>query len=237
MTPIDPLREMPVVEEEAQSNGGAAEPLARAPLHARIAERVRDMIIEGELEPGTRIPEKELCARFAVSRTPLREALKVLAWEGLLELNPNRGATVTGVHLDGLRHVFEVLGALESLAGELACAQIDDVELAEIRALHYRMVLEFHRGDRHDYFQLNQAIHRKILDAARNPVLSATHSNLSARARRVRYMANLTPERWKSAVAEHEQILDALADRDADRLANILREHIRAKFEAVRDSL
>lgn len=228
---------MPVLEEEAQSNGVAAEPLARAPLHARIAERVRDMIIEGELEPGTRIPEKELCARFAVSRTPLREALKVLAWEGLLELNPNRGATVTEVHLDELRHVFVVLGALESLAGELACAQIDDVELAEIRALHYRMVLEFHRGARHDYFQLNQAIHRKILDAARNPVLSATHSTLSARARRVRYMANLTPERWKSAVAEHEQILDALADRDADRLANILREHIRAKFEAVRDSL
>jgi DNA-binding GntR family transcriptional regulator len=228
---------VPAAQEEAQTRVEIAEPLARTPLHARIAERVRDMIVEGQLEPGSRIPEKELCARFGVSRTPLREALKVLAWEGLLELNPNRGATVTAVRLDELQHVFEVLAALESLAGELACAQIDEVELAEIRALHYRMVLAYHRGERHDYFQLNQEIHSKILEAARNPVLSDTYRTLSARARRVRYMANLTPERWRSAVAEHEEILGALADRDGHRLAQILRAHIRAKFEAVRDSL
>jgi len=234
MTPANPLRQVPENEADAESTN---RPLARTPLHARIAERVRDMIVEGELEPGSRVPEKELCARFAVSRTPLREALKVLAWEGMLELTPNRGARVTEVHLEELRHVFDVLASLEALAGELACAHITDVELAEVRALHYRMVLEFHRGERHHYFQLNQEIHSKILEAARNPVLTRTHRTLSARARRVRYMANLSAQRWQSAVAEHKQILDALASRDGSGLAAILRDHIRSKFEAVRDSL
>ena len=91
-----------------------------------MVERVRDLVLEGELAPGSRVPEKLLCEQFGISRTPLREALKVLASEGLLELLPNRGAVVTRLTARDVDEMFEVMGALEALSGELACGRMDD---------------------------------------------------------------------------------------------------------------
>ncbi|MEE8500357.1 MAG: GntR family transcriptional regulator, partial [Kiloniellales bacterium] len=124
-----------------------AVPIVRASLHEELVARLRDLIVEGELTPGARVPERTLCQRFGVSRTPLREALKVLASDGLLELLPNRGATVARLTAADLDEMFPVMGALEALAGELACARISDAELAEIRALHYQMALHHTRGE------------------------------------------------------------------------------------------
>src|SRR3546814_21084170 len=131
-------------------DGGAApkpEPSERASLHEKITARLRDMIMEGELLPGARVPERVLCERFGISRTPLREALKVLASEGLLALNPNRGATVAKLTVEDVDEMFQVMGALEALSGELACAHITEEELAEIRALHYQMILHHTRHE------------------------------------------------------------------------------------------
>ena len=163
-----------------------AGPIARQSLHDAVTARLRDMIVEGEYPPGSRLPERVLCETFGISRTPLREALKVLASEGLLELAPNRGARVAGLTADDVDELFPVMGALEALAGELACARITDTELAEIRALHYQMVLHHKRGERPPYFDLNQQIHEKILEAARNLTLTASYTNLSGRIRRAR---------------------------------------------------
>ncbi len=214
----------------------SAAPVGRASLHDEVVERLRDMIVEGALEPGARVPERELCARFAVSRTPLREALKVLASEGLLELLPHRGAQVTRLTAADLDELFPVMGALEALAGELACAQITEAELAEIRALHYQMALHATRGELADYFRLNQRIHEAIMAAARNPTLARLYRGLAGRVRRARYLANMSKPRWDQAVGEHEAILEALEKRDGAALGRVLKAHLQNKCETVKES-
>jgi DNA-binding GntR family transcriptional regulator len=206
-------------------------------LHEKLVIRLRDVIIEGEIEPGARISERLLCTRFGVSRTPLREALKVLASEGLVDLLPNRGAWVARLEDKDVADMFEVMAALESLSGRLACARIGEPELAEIRALHYRMLAHYMRRELPEYFRLNQAIHEAILDAAENPVLKATYLSLSSRMRRARYLANMSDERWAEAVMEHEKILAALSERDGETLARTLGTHLRNKSIVVRDNL
>ena len=210
-------------------------PIVRASLHEQLTAQLRDMIVEGDLAPGERVPEKALCGRFGVSRTPLRETLKVLASEGLLELLPNRGATVVGLTVADVDELFPIMGALEGLAGELACAHVHertDEEIAEVRALHYQMALHHTRGELPQYFRLNQQIHERIIDAARNPSLARMYRGLAGRIRRARYMANMSKARWAQAVDEHEAILAALAARDGARLAQILKAHLHNKYAA-----
>jgi DNA-binding GntR family transcriptional regulator len=211
--------------------------LVRRLLHEDVAERIRDRIVRGELAPGARLNERVLCGELSISRTPLREAFKTLASEGLVTLHPDRGATVTLITLETVRQIFEMLGALEGLAGELACRNITDAQLNEIRALHFQMLAHHARGELAEYFRYNQQIHIKLVEASGNPVLDQTYCNLNAHVRRARYMANLSPERWDRAVKEHEQILDALSARDSARLQTLLREHLGHKMVAVLDAL
>jgi DNA-binding GntR family transcriptional regulator len=216
---------------EAQEASGAES------LHEKLVSQLRDIIVEGEIEPGARISERLLCERFGVSRTPLREVLKVLASEGLIDLLPNRGARVARLEDRDVEDMFEVMAALEALSGRLACARISEPALADIRALHYRMLAHYLRRQLPEYFRLNQAIHEAIVDAAENPVLKATYLGLSGRIRRARYFANMSDERWAAAVAEHEEILAALSERDGEKLARILDTHLKNKSIVVRGCL
>jgi len=215
----------------------AAPRISRRPLHEEAIDRLRDLIVQDQLAPGTRLNERLLTARLGISRTPLREAIKLLAAEGLVELLPNRGAIVAPLEPGRIAETLQVMGALESLAGELACAHADPERLAEIRALHYEMLAMHARGDLAGYFKFNQAIHIKIVEAAGNTVLANTYRQLNACARRARYMANLSKERWDEAVREHEEILRALVERDAPRLKALLRDHLAAKLAAVLGAL
>jgi DNA-binding GntR family transcriptional regulator len=213
------------------------EPIARRSLHDEVVERIRDLIIEGELAPGARVPERLLCERFGISRTPLREALKVLAAEGLVQLLPNRGARVVALSAATVAEHFEVLAGLEALAGELACRRIGKRELVPIRRAHDAMVKSFAKADLSSYFKLNQEIHQRIVDAAGNATLKDLHEALAGRVKRARFMANLSEERWRQAVLEHEAIIEALEARDADGLARILKQHLRNKAEAVMQAM
>lgn len=215
----------------------SSDTIQRRALHDEIIEKLRDMISEGELPPGTRVPEKLLCLRFGVSRTPLREALKVLGSEGLVDLLPNRGAMVARLTVNDIEELFPVMGQLEALAGELACQNATEEEVAEIRLLHSQMVLDFTRSNRSAYFKVNQEIHSKILGAARNQTLCNIYRALAGRVRHARYLANMSQARWAKAVEEHEQILTALAARDGVRLSRILKQHLTNKLEVVRESL
>lgn len=206
-------------------------------LHEKVVDQLREMIFTGELEGESRVPEKLLCERFGISRTPLREALKVLAREGLISLLPNRGARVTKLTPADIDEVFPVMGALEAVAGEAACRKISEEGIAEVRALHYQMALHHTRGERPEYFQLNQKIHEKILEAAENPTLTQLYKGLSFRIRRARYMANITQERWDQAMREHETILDALAARQGEKLGALLKSHLLNKSEAVKATI
>src|SRR5580704_19519938 len=172
--------------------GAGAEPSREdQSLHDEILTRLRDHIVEGNLPDGSRVPERQLCEMLGISRTPLREALKVLAAEGLVELLPNRGARVRPLSERDLAELFDVMGGLEALAGRLACENITDEEVAEIERLHHEMYGHYLRRDMHGYFQCNQLIHQKIVAAAGNSALSSTYASFAGRIRRVRYSANL----------------------------------------------
>ncbi|MEM1077949.1 MAG: GntR family transcriptional regulator [Pseudomonadota bacterium] len=211
-----------------------AKPITRPSLHAELVDRVRELIIEGTLEPGTKIPEKDLCESFGVSRTPMREALKVLANEGLAVLEPNRGAWVSTVTMEELEATFPVIAALERLAGELACAAATDAQISEIRSHHEDMVACFSTRNRQEYFRANQDIHDGILAAAGNEVLSQHHKVLASRVKRARFLANISDERWQQAVQEHEGIIAALEARDGAELGQRLSEHLANKFTALK---
>jgi DNA-binding GntR family transcriptional regulator len=202
-------------------------------LHTGIADTLRQRITRGELVPGTRLNERILCAELNVSRTPLREAFKLLAGEGLVELLANRGAVVTQLTLSDVTQMFEVLSVLEGLSGELACVRASAAGIARVRDLHTRMRSRYQQGDLEAYFELNQAIHRTILELAGNGYLSSVYDNLNTRLRRARYSANLSKERWDKAMREHEDILQALEARDGRRLRSILEIHLRGKCDVL----
>jgi DNA-binding GntR family transcriptional regulator len=215
----------------------AEERIARRPLHDEVAARLRDAIIEDRLAPNERLNERVLCVRYGVSRTPLREALKVLAQEGLVTLLPNRGAVVTPLTVTELEQTIEVMRPLEVLVGELVVRSIGDAGLAEIRALHHEMCAFQARGDLPNYFRANQAIHQQLVEQCGNRILTATYEGLNTRIRRFRYRANLSLERWDRAVAEHAEMLDALTARDGLRLGRLMSQHLVNKAEAVKASL
>jgi DNA-binding GntR family transcriptional regulator len=159
---------------------------AEPSLHGEILSRLRDYVVEGNIPDGGRVPERQLCEMFGISRTPLREALKVLAAEGLIELLPNRGARVRQLGKRDLEELFDVMGGLESLAGRLACETVTDEEIAEIERLHYEMYGHYLHRDMHNYFQANQRIHERIVAASRNETLRTTYTNLAGRIRQLR---------------------------------------------------
>ncbi|MBT6094935.1 MAG: GntR family transcriptional regulator [Rhodospirillaceae bacterium] len=215
----------------------AVAPIRRPLLHEEIVERLRDLIFAGELAPDERVPEKTLCERFGISRTPLREALKVLASEGMITLLPNRGARVARLTTEDAEELFPVMSALEALSGELACVHATDTDIAEVKALHYQMALHHTRGEREEYFMVNQAVHRKIMDIAGNPTLAGVYDGLAGRIRRARYLANASRTRWDQAMKEHEDILAALEKRDGAVLAELLRGHLMNKLAAVKRAI
>lgn len=212
-------------------------PIRRRSLHEELLVKLREMIISGELSPGQKIPEIDISARYGVSRTPLREALKVLATEGLVALETNRGARVTRITRQDLEEVFPVMGALEALAGELACQNITDAEIGAIRNLHEDMIGHYRSGALQSYFAVNEQIHEAILAAARNTTLSTQYHTLAVQVRRARYVANMTPQRWQQAVSEHEEILRFLEARDGGGLSGVLKQHLQNKLHTVCDWL
>jgi DNA-binding GntR family transcriptional regulator len=231
MKPVIPTtRDSALVEAETIADAAREEPS----LHGEILARLRDYIVEGNIADGGRVPERQLCTMFGISRTPLREALKVLASEGLVDLLPNRGARVRPLSERELAELFDVMGGLEALAGRLACENITDAEISEIERLHYEMYGFYLHRDMHGYFRINQLIHQKIVEASRNATLLATYANFAGRIRRIRYSANFARkrERWGEAMREHETILDGLRRRAGSELADTLFRHLRNKQTA-----
>lgn len=207
--------------------------IPRLALHQEVANRLRQRIIEGALRAGSKLNERELCERLNVSRTPLREAIKMLAAEGLVELMPNRGAVVAVLDEQDVFDTFEVIAGLEGMSGELAAQRITDEELAEIRALHFEMCAAHARRDLPTYYGLNAAIHERINAAARNPVLTQVWRNVNARLQVLRFRSNLDEGKWQRALEEHEAMVELLAQRDAAGLRELLITHLLVKREAI----
>jgi DNA-binding GntR family transcriptional regulator len=233
------LTQQPVVAKEETMEPGERPP-SRGPeaatadtpsLHGEILMKLRDYIAESDLPEGARIPERQLCEMFGISRTPVREALKVLASEGLVNLLPNRGSRIRSLSEPEICDLFDLMGGLEALAGRLACERITDEEVTEIERLHHEMYAFYLRRDLHGYFRINRMIHDRIVAAARNPTLSTTYASHAGRLRGARFSPNSVadPERLSAAMREHETILDALRRRAGSELSDILFLHLRHK--------
>jgi DNA-binding GntR family transcriptional regulator len=211
--------------------------IPRAALHEQVAHRLRQMLVEGRIAPGAKLNERELAEVLHVSRTPLREAIKMLAAEGLVELLPNRGAIAVELSEADVMDTFEVMAGLEGLSGELAAQRITDEELSEIRAMHYEMMACWTRRDLSNYYRINSAIHEAINRAAKNPVLTATYRQVNARLQALRFRSNQDGEKWQRAVKEHECMVDALAARDAAAMRAVLVQHLHHKRDVVVEQL
>ncbi len=184
------------------------------------------MIVDGELQPGEKIIEQALCDRFGVSRTPLREALKVLAAEGLVALLPRRGAVVAKITADEIDELYPVMGALEALAGKLAVARLGQADIERISKLHDKMVNSFVRRDEKNYIKANREIHEAIFELASNDTLASMHRQLLGKTHMVRFVARKTPAQWARAIEDHERMLDALKRKDAEGLSAVLYAHM-----------
>jgi DNA-binding GntR family transcriptional regulator len=191
---------------------------------SKVVEDLRELIGRGDLAPGSKLTERQLCARFGISRTPLREALKVLATEGIVRLRPNRAAEVVSFSEAETEALFEIVAVLEGFAGEAACQRASDEQIAAIGQLHYSMMLHYYRNEPHGFFNLNQQIHHHIVAAAGNPVLSWLYDLLAVRLRRARFNASIV--QVEKAVKDHEMILDYLIKRDSRALKELLRDHV-----------
>ncbi len=207
--------------------------IPRQVLHQQVTTRLRQRLVEGHIAPGAKLNERELSEQLQVSRTPLREAIKMLAAEGLVELLPNRGAVAAILSEQDVAHTFEVIAGLEGQSGELAAQRINDAELAEIRALHFEMLAAFTRRDLSTYYRLNAQIHSHINAAARNPLLTQTWRNVNARLQALRFRSNFDEKKWKRAVAEHERMVQLLAARDGPALRALMVQHLDHKRDAV----
>lgn len=214
------------------ANTGA---ISRQSLHDAIVGRLRDMIIEGALAPGERIYEGPMCEQLGVSRTPLREALRFLASEGLVELTPNRGASVRRFSAKDVEDMLVVLRAMEELAGRLACARATDEEIAHVRALHDAMSEYYRAGNRMEYYKTNQLIHSTIVALSDNEPLIQAHGLLQSRLKRIRFIGHSGPEKWAAAVNEHNAMMAALEARDGEALAAALGQHLANAWVRVRE--
>lgn len=199
----------------------------KSPSLAEEAYQVlHHMIVRGQLAPGQRLAEPELCETLGISRTPLRDALRMLAGEGLVVLRRNRHAIVTLFDAQELEHLFEVEAGIESFAISLAAQRMTNTEIKRIEALQERMEGLHGSGDLDTYFTLNQRVHTMIVAGARNPVLEETHRRLLGRLERARYAALGRIGRWQESTEEHRKILEALKARDGQQAQALILAHV-----------
>ena len=216
-------------------SGPGRNPIVRRMLPEELARRMRDMIVAGELRPGGRITMQRLCVRFGVSRTPVREALKVLAAEGLVRLIPNCSAVVEPITLAKIDEIMPIIGALEILAGQLACGQINPLTLSRLEALHERLGHHFRHGEEKAYMETADAICSVVFAAAANDSLSKIHAML-LRQLRWSHVADRAPPEWGKAAEEQEQMLRALQVRDGDLWALLASRHLRHRTALLRQA-
>lgn len=200
--------------------------IVRNSLHDTLVSHLRELILKGELRPGDKLPEQKLCERFGVSRTPMREAVKVLAAEGVLRLVINRGAIVAETTPAEIEELFPIMAALEAVAGEQACRNASDEQVAQLRVLHDAMIRHYAAGEEAAYLRHNRLIHEAIVEMTGNATLSGMYQQILTRIHCVRFTIGKSGEQWKKAIAEHEQIVAALERRDGALLAELLKAHV-----------
>jgi DNA-binding GntR family transcriptional regulator len=204
--------------------------LRESALYEQVAERLRARILAHTLPPGSWIDEQSLAAEFGISRTPLREALKVLASEGLVTMKLRRGAYVTEVSERDLTEVYHLLALLEADAAATVAESATTAELAELQALHEQ--LERTLDDRDAFFRANEQFHLKLLRIADNHWTQQMVGDLRRVMKLNRHQSLFKQGRIEASLDEHRQIMQALQARDAAKVKRLMEQHIRHGREA-----
>ncbi|HSI53922.1 MAG TPA: GntR family transcriptional regulator [Ramlibacter sp.] len=204
--------------------------LAPRALYQEVAEQLRQQIFKRELEPGSWIDELKIAEEFGISRTPLREALKVLAAEGLITMKVRRGAYVTEVSEKDLSDVYHLLSLLESDAAGVVAEQATDAQIKELQLLHKE--LEAATGNRDKFFTLNERFHMRLLEIAGNRWRDQMVADLRKVMKLNRHNSLFKAGRVKESMLEHRAIMEALAHRDAKGAVKRMQEHFRNGLEA-----
>ncbi len=208
--------------------------IPRRSLQEEIAALLREEIVEGVWKPGTRLQERVLCERYGVSRPPLREACRVVAAEGLLDLQPNRGAVVTrSTMVDALENM-EIIVALQSLAIRHACVRASDHQLAAIKRLHSQMRACSSHHDMARFYELNRAIHQAIIAASGNSALVSMYEYVARHITRFQNLAGAFEADPRLSMREHNQFVSALLKRNAPAATAALEAHLNTVTEMVK---
>jgi DNA-binding GntR family transcriptional regulator len=193
--------------------------------HKDAVGLLRDMILSGELPPGERLGEVPISQRLGMSRTPVREAFRTLAAEGLVTLLPNRSVVVSDLDETESVDVFAVLGTLEALAGQQACQRMTPEQMSTLTQLQAELELHFNNLDRSAYTRANRAIHELMVESSNNAALILAWRMILPRAERARTLNNIDRHRWADALDEHRKIFAALAARDGLLLSSLMQDH------------
>lgn len=215
---------------DPEDTGGPAEPprpaAAEGPLARQIARRLRREILLGTLPPGSPVKERDTAAELGVSRTPMREALRILAQEGLVVLRPARSPIVANPGFDEVRDDMEVMVALEVMSGRLACRRATAADLDRLARIHEELAACYDTVDPVDLFEIDMTFHRSIAEAAHNASLAATHRAYMDRLWRARYLSASQRRSRERVVTQHGAILAALQNRDPAEAARHIERHL-----------
>lgn len=197
------------------------------------ADKIRDLIHKNVFEGGEKLNEVRLCEQLGVSRTPLREALRKLSAEGLVELLPNRGAFVAEISIEELRHTFEVMSILEGSCARLAADRFTNADLDALEALHKKLEDLYHKNDHHGYVKHNQYYHAFIQEKTGNPVLGKMVARLRGRVLLHRFRQIYRPGRLDSSIDEHRELMEAFRAREGERAEKLMRRHLQRQCDAL----
>ncbi len=215
----------PKAREQLENEDVRLERVGR-PLAEEAADVLRDLILLEKIAPGAAIPERDLADVLGISRTPLRQAMRILEMEGLVKYSATRRPRVADPSIDELSQSLSVLGALEALAGREACVNATAKEVARVNSLNQIMLDTSENADPLRFFRTDMEFHRTIVVASRNEPLLETHARYNARLWRARFISSRSRPDRRGTLDQHSDIAAALTRRDADACAEALRQHL-----------
>lgn len=208
-------------------------PLDQRPLYLEVAERVRELIYREQLRPGDAIDEVDLCEKLGISRTPLREALKVLHAENLIELVSRKGCRVKQLDEEELMELFPVMASLEGLCANMATQKLKPADLKLLEKLHAQLETYAEKGNVDRYYEINREFHRAIQDMAGNRWLHRISEELRNVLGLARHRQLTKPGRLQESLQEHRQIMQAIRAGDAEAAASSMHFHLCSQQQAL----
>ena len=201
--------------------------------HVQVAEMLRDMIMTGKLAEGDKVNEGELCETMGISKTPLREALRVLSVEGLIRLVPNRGAFVTKPTFEEIAEMFDVMSLLEGHCARAACEKMTPKDFTRLEKLHAKLEDNFEQRDQEEYIRINNRYHSLVQEIAGNRALNQIVDGLRKKILLYRFQSLNLPARFECSIREHRNLLDAFRKRDQSRAESVMRDHLHNQSQAL----